>query len=191
MNKNATLYIYTMLLMISGIILIAMVQSPYTIFINTFFITILLSGLFALVAAYNHRSYQVPLKYHALHAVGLLIYGIAVLTLTEDLNHFFFITVFYLLYYGLAELVFGLQMLLQKDKMLFRIIVVRLALGFSVGLVVVGLFISLDKYVNLTNSIKIIGALFIVTGINLFIFKEVLKKLYQKDHVLTKEDTVV
>jgi hypothetical protein len=191
MTKYTSLYIYALLLMVSGFVLLGLVESPYKLMTETFFIVILLTAAFAGITSFYCKPYQVPMNYHGMHAIGLLLYGISILMLTEDLEKFYVFTVFYLLYYGIAEIIFGLQMLLQKDKMIFRVVAIRLAIGFFIALTVVGLYISSGKYVNLINAIKMIGVLFILSGINLLFYKDVLKKLYQKENIITKADAIV
>lgn len=168
-----------------------MIHTPYSFWSETFLIPVLLSGIFACVTAFKFKADQIPLNYHAIHAIGLLLYGFSFRLLSNDATDFFRITVIYLLFYGIAELIFGLQMLLQKDRMLFRIIVIRMVIGFITALSAVGLYISLDKYIDLTSAIKITGVLFIVGGLNLFFFKSVIFKLYKKENVLTFSDTIV
>ena len=182
---------YAILLMISGFVLIGLVETTYKLLSETFFFTIILSAAFASVTAFKCKQDQVPLNYHALHAIGLLLYGLSFLILAQDFDKFYLYTIFYLLYYGLAELIFGIQMLLQKDKMLFRVIVIRLAIGFTIAITAVGLYISLHKYIEMKNAIKVIGGLFILSGVNLILFKTVLKSLYQKEQHLSLVDAFV
>jgi hypothetical protein len=191
MTKYNALYLYAFLIIISGGVIVLLVEGPFELLKETFFITILLSAIFAGFTAFKCAPNQVPLNYHALHALGLFLYGLSFMMLAKDLSNLFQISIFYLLYYGLAELIFGLQMLLQKDKMLFRIIAIRLSIGFFIALSAVGLFISIDKYINLTQAFKVIGVLFMLSGVNLFFFKDVLKKLYQKENILTNADAIV
>lgn len=191
MSRYLTLYIYALLMMSSGGAIILLIQSPFELMLQTFFMLIMLSAFFTGITAYKYRADQIPLNYHGLHAIGLLIYSLSLLIFASDASIFFNISIFYLLYYGLAELIFGLQMLLQKDQMLFRIIAIRIDLGFLIAITAVGLYISIDKYINLTNANKIVGLLFIACGVNLFFFKTVLIKLYQKENVLTLADTII
>lgn len=191
MTKYNTLFIYAVLLMISGFVLIGLVEGAYKLLSETFFFIIMLCVVFASITSFKCKPDQVPLNYHALHAIGLLLYGLFFMMLANDLQKFFQFTIFYLLYYGIAELIFGLQMLLQKDKMLFRIIAIRLIIGFTIAIVAIGLFISLDKYVNLINALKIIGVLFMLSGVNLFFFKSVLMKTVQKENNLKLNDALV
>jgi uncharacterized membrane protein HdeD (DUF308 family) len=191
MTKYNALFMYAILLMISGFVLIGLVGSSFQLLSETFFFTIILSAIFASVTAFKCRPDQVPLNYHAIHSIGLALYGLSFLMLAKDKETFYLFTVFYLLYYGIAELIFGIQMLLQKDKMLFRIIAIRLIIGFVISITVIGLYISLNKYIELDNAIKIIGVLFILAGVNLIFFKTVLKSLYQKEHHLTFTDAFI
>ncbi len=191
MSKYNALYIYAILLIISGFVLIGLVESSYKLLSETFFFTIILGALFASVTAFKCKSDQVPLNYHAIHSIGLALYGLSFFMLAKDLQTLYLFSVFYLLYYGIAEIIFGIQMLLQKDKMLFRIIAVRLGIGFVISLTSVGIYISLNKYIDIINSIKIIGVLFMLAGVNLFFFKSVLKSLYQKEVGLNMADAIV
>jgi hypothetical protein len=178
-------------MIISGIALIGLIESPYRLMLETFCTVMILGAVFSGITSYKCNQNQVPMNYHAIHALGLLVYSLALLMFAEEVTQFFDITIFYLLYYGIAELIFGLQMLLQKDKMLFNIIAIRLVIGFTIAIAAVGLYISLDQYIKLNNAIKVTGVLFILSGINLFFFKTVLLKLYQKENIFTLTDAVV
>lgn len=191
MTKYVTLYIYALLMIISGIALIGLIESPFRLMLETFCTILILGAVFSGITSYKCNRNQVPMNYHALHGVGLLVYSIALLMFAQEQIQFFNITIFYLLYYGIAELIFGLQMLLQKDKMLFNIIAVRLIIGFVIAVTAVGLYISLDHYINLMNANKLTGLLFILSGVNLFFFKTVLFKLYEKENIFTMTDAVV
>ena len=191
MTKYNALYLYAFLLIISGGVIVILVESPFELLQETLFITILLSALFAGITAFKCAPNQVPLNYHAIHALGLLLYALSFMMLAKDLSNLFQISIFYLLYYGLAELIFGLQMLMQKDKMLMRIIAIRISIGFIIAISAVGLFISLNKYINPIAAFKVIGVLFMLSGLNLFFFKNVLYKLYEKESVLNVADVVV
>jgi hypothetical protein len=191
MTKYTALFMYAILLMISGFVLIALVESSFNLLSETFFITIILSAAFASVTAFKCKPNQVPMNYHAIHSIGLALYGLSFLLLAEELETFYLYSIFYLLYYGIAELIFGIQMLLQKDKMLFRVIAVRLGIGFVISLTAVGIYISLNKYIDIINAIKIIGVLFMLAGVNLIFFKTVLKSIYQKENSLTMADAII
>jgi hypothetical protein len=53
-----------------------------------FFITIILSAAFASITAFKCKPNQVPMNYHAIHSIGLALYGLSFLLLAEELETF-------------------------------------------------------------------------------------------------------
>jgi hypothetical protein len=117
----------------------------------------------------------VPYTYHLLHFVGFLIYGIALLFYANSSQLFLSITSFFLLYYGITEMIFSFELtMLKRTNVNFKTMVYRLILDLLIG---VGSFIIIvitpsDRRDALLAS----GVVFIFCGINLLLFKSILKK---------------
>ncbi|MDZ4756842.1 MAG: DUF308 domain-containing protein [Bacteroidota bacterium] len=175
MNRYASLAIYGILIIITGIVVLTVAYNPTYSIQYIVGIGMLLSATFAFVTAYQSRHIRVPLNYHALHAVGMVVYGFAILFFANNIESFFNITTFFLLYYGITEVIFCLQILMLKDNVSLQTDIIRLILGVFVALGAV--FIISTTYFDYSKALTVSGIVFIISGINLILFKTVVKKL--------------
>ena len=189
MTKYQSLTIYGILMVATGIILIALSYNPSQTMQYSVALTMLFSSAFAFWATYQSRNIPSSMKYHGLHAIGMLVYGIAILFFATDIQKFFGITIFFLLYYGIAEIVFGFQLLMMKQTFISpQGIGIRLFMGFFISL---GAIIVLaTSYVDQNQAILVSGLVFILSGINLILFKSILKKWHTPPVVVNPEVTM-
>ena len=174
MNRYLSFTLYATIIILTGIIIMFLAYYPSNAVQYVVGIGMILSSLFAFNAAWQGTNLPIPLKYHGLHAGGLLLYGLAILFFATDIHRFFSITTFFLLYYGFIEMIFCFQLLMMK-KMSTQLILVRLFFGFGIALGAV--LILSTSYID--NNLALLGAgvIFIISGINLIFFKTILKKL--------------
>lgn len=175
MNKHQTLVAYGIIIMLSGICLVVFAFNPVQAIQYLVGIGMCLSAAVAFIASYQCRKLQVPSLYHALHGIGMGIYGICILFFANDLERFFTITTFYLLYYGVAEIIFCFQSLILKDEFIFRSFVTRLVIGTGIALGAV--FIIATTYIDHKWALMATGIVFILSGIDIIPFKSVQKNL--------------
>src|SRR4051812_45928375 len=104
-DRYKSLIIYAVLIILTGVVLTTLAYYPTRTIQYVVAAGMILSSVFAFLTAYECKSYQVPLKYHALHAGGFIVYGLVILFVATDLPKFFNITSFFLLYYGFTEII--------------------------------------------------------------------------------------
>ena len=183
MSRNLSLTIYAILIVITGIILLLRGQYAVLSFDNnpsndryaaTYPVSILmlLSAGFAAYTAFQSLDFKLALKYHGLHAFAMVFYGIAVLFFATNLQRFLDITTFFLLFYGISEIVFCFQLLLLRQKSMSSLIIgIRIFIGFFISLGAVSVLASF--YSDPNTSVLISGIVFIFCGINLTLFRTV------------------
>jgi hypothetical protein len=93
-------------------------------------------------------------------------------------NQFLLYSTIYLLYYGITELIYGILIFQGKEKMVIKVVLLRMIGGFFIGIMAVITFISLGTFLSANFALKIIGVLIMLSGINTILFKTVLKRLY-------------
>ena len=184
MTRFQSLTIYAILIIITGIILVLRGQwlvnsySNFSLYVNHYPITysvaflMLISSAFALYTADKSRNFKPAFKYHGLHAIGMLVYALAVLFFVKDLQVFLNVTTFFLLYYGISEIVFCFQLLvLRQNNINSQTVFFRIVVGFLIALgaiLVLAMF-----YTDPNKALLISGVVFIFSGINLMAFKTV------------------
>lgn len=180
MNRYDDLTIYSVLIIVVGLILSVLSFFPSEYIRYAVGIGILASAAFAFLTAYKSKDLQIPLKYHALHGIAMAIYGLAVLFYATDKDKFLHITTFFFLYYGIAETIFSLQILLMRLKNLnLNIVLTRLALGFviALGAIMVLNIANVNENDNDKWAYFAAGIIFIFSGVNLILFKVILHRL--------------
>jgi len=175
MNKYQSLFTYSILILITGISIFVFEFGPSQPIQYAVSMGMLASAFFAFITAYKTKNQQIPSKYHLVHGLGLAAYGLAVLFFSTSIPKFLNISALFLLYYGLTELIFGMQLLMMKDKLSFEILIIRLVLGFIIAL---GAVLNLGQsYNDQTLALMGTGTVLIICSINLLLFKTVLKKM--------------
>ena len=114
--------------------------------------------------------------YHLLHSIGFIIYGIVILFYATSSENFLDATSFFLLYYGITEIIFSFQLtMLKRDDINFKTIIYRMLIGLLIG---VGSFIIIViSKINHRDALLASGIVFVLCGINLVLFKTILKNL--------------
>ena len=175
MNRYHALTLYSISIITTGIILILLAYNPSIAIQYTVAIGMIVSAGFAAITAYKCKGYQIPFKYHLIHAIGMFIYGFVVLFFATNIQNFFQITTLFLLYYGFTEIIFCLEILMMRDSKVLQLVSIRLFIGL---VILVGAAIVLSTS-YLDQNIALVGAgiVFVFSGINLMLFKTVLVKL--------------
>jgi len=176
MNRYQALAIYAILIIATGVILISLAYFPSRVIQYAIAVTMVASAVFAFLTAYKSKGLQIPLKYHGLHAIGMTIYGFAVLFYASDIERFFRLTTFFLLYYGISECIFAMRIFsMRLQNINTNIVVSRLVIGFVIALGAV--IVIATATINQNQALLFSGIVFIFSGINLILFKKVLKRL--------------
>src|SRR5690606_37593010 len=101
-------------------------------------------------------------------------YGLAIFFLAIDLELFFNITTFFLLYYGIAEFIFCLQLFILKTRIPLYIVVLRMLIGLSISLGAV--FVLAASEVDFSIALLASGLTFLFSGIIITIFNDSLMR---------------
>lgn len=174
MNRYISLTIYASLIMITGIVLICIAYTSSSIIQITIGISSLISAVFAFITAYNSRFMPVQRNYHALHGIGFLVYGIAVLFYSTTRQLFLDITAFFLIYYAFAEFIFCFQRLMNEENTNLQKDIIRFVIGIVMIIGVIAILIT--SSIDIHSAFMICGLVFIISGINLILFKTVLRE---------------
>jgi len=178
MGKYTSLYIYSGLMVLSGLIVLYMNPVVFEKVKMLFMILFSLSAIFAFLTAQKSKVHWVPFQYHAIHGAGLAVFSLFVFFVVNTYNQFLLYSTIYLLYYGITELIYGILIFQGKEKMVIKVVLLRMIGGFFIGIMAVITFISLGTFLSANFALKIIGVLIMLSGINTILFKTVLKRLY-------------
>ena len=178
MTRYQALTIYAALIIATGFVLILLAYYPVRAIQYIVAACMLLSAGFAFLTAYKSENMQIQLNYHYLHGIGMLTYGLAILFWAYTIENFFGITIFFLLYYAMAEMIFCFQLLMMRQKYIDdKIIIYRLLIGFFIALGAV--FVLATAYSDQNKALLAVGAVFVFSGVYLILFKTVLKRADQ------------
>lgn len=169
MNKNIPVYLYGSIIVLEGLFLILSKNSAFSTIQLTTGLTLAGGALVAFVAALTRYRKQVQFAYHEMHALTMLVYGFSVLFFCSSLETFISFTTFLFIFYTFSEIIFCNWIFNQKQGVVFRIIIIRVLLGFVTG---IGTITALH-YVDYT--MQIFGSLFILVGINIILYIPVMK----------------
>lgn len=170
MNKHIPIYIYGGIILLEGIFLMLSQQSSFKLIHMTLGITMSCVAVFAFVAAFIRQRKQVQFAYHELHASALLIYGLCILYLCNTLESLISYTNFLFIFYAFSEIIFCYWLFNLAQKVVTKIVAVRVLLGLIIG---IGAVLSM---MYPAYSLEIFGVQFILVGINVILYVPELKK---------------
>lgn len=174
MKKNLSLYLYGAIIMIEGILLILSKNSTLETVKFTLAIGLIIGAILAFFTAFSRQKRQVQFAYHEMHAFTMLVFGIYVLFFCKSLERLTDITGFVLLFYSFKEMIFCNWLFNLGEKMLYKILIVRLLIGLLTGL---GTIISLYyQDINIEWTLKGFGILFILIGLNIILYVPLIQK---------------
>lgn len=174
MNRYQAVIIYGVLIVINGLILMALSYNPSKIIQYSVGIAMILAAIFAIISSRKSKDFQIPMKYHAIHAGGMMAYGLAIFFLAIDIELFFNITTFFLLYYGIIEIIFCLQLFILKTRIPLYVNVIRMIIGLAIAIGAV--FVLAATEVDLSIALIASGLTFTFSGIILIIFNNALMR---------------
>jgi hypothetical protein len=159
---------YALLIVITGAIIAFLSYNSSRIIQYILAGGIFLSAIFAFITAAKNKSSEIPLKYHALQGAGMLVYAMSILTYASTFEKFVTITMAFLLYFGITEIIFGFQLMQYKRKISLSVIVLRMFTGLlmTVGAVAILAIAFSDK----NMSLLVAGILIALGGINFILF---------------------
>lgn len=187
-KNNAFVYIYGAIIIFQGLFLLF---SEYTTFETIKFtsgITLIVGAVFSFLAASYRQMKPVTYFYHTIHALAMLAYGVSILIFANTIGILLNLSAFLFLFYAFSEIIFCNWLLNLKNKVVYKILMVRISLALLVG---VGAIVIMNYYI--TNDAKILGGyglLFILIGVNIFLHVPIMKASELKESglnpILTK-----
>jgi hypothetical protein len=174
MNQFKYLNVYAVLIILTGAVLMILAYIPGIAIKYCVSAGMALSALFAFLTAYKSRGLPQPLRYHILHAIGMLVYSAAILLWGYDVQHFFSITVLFLFYYGIAEMLFCVQLAALEKYVSIKVVLGRLIMGLLIAIGAILMFFTIS--VNTNTTLAIGGFVLAASGCSLLHFKTALVK---------------
>ncbi len=175
MKKYLPLYLYGAVIICTGIFLLVLHYYPVSI-LNirvTLGGSLIFGAFLAFITAFSLKQKHVQFAYHEMHAMAMLVYGILILLFCNTLERLVYFTNFLFFYYTFSEIIFCSWLYNLGQKVVYKILFVRLILGFLIGIGTVVLMQNTG--ISMKVSSTGFGALFIIIGINILLYVPILK----------------
>ena len=131
-------------------------------------------AFFAFLTALSNPKTRIELAYHEIHAFSMIIYGGYIIFYSSTIDNLIGSSVFLFLFYTFSEIGFCISIFNKGQKVLYKIMVVRLILGLFAG--IAGVRVLNFESVYDISAFRVIGIIFIVLGTNILIYVPILKK---------------
>jgi hypothetical protein len=159
---------------VEGAVLLLADESHFETLKLTLGIGLTLGSILALLTAFSRQRKPVQFAYHEIHAFTMLVYGLYTLIFCKSLENLTNVTAFLSLFYAFKEIIFCNWLFNIGQKVLFKILLFRLALGLLTGL---GTFIALYyQYMNIEWTMKGFGIIFMFIGLNVVLYVPLIKR---------------
>lgn len=174
MKNNLSLYIYGAIIIGEGVLLILSKDSTLQTLKFPLGIGLIIGSILAFFTAFSRQRRQVQFAYHEMHALTMLVYGLSVIFFCKTLEMLTTMTAFLLMFYAFSEIIFCNWLFNLGQKMLYKILIIRLLLGLLIG---IGTVISLfHPFVKIEWTMSGFGVLFILIGINIILYVPIIKR---------------
>lgn len=180
MNRFQSQVFYGVLIGVTGVFLLLLSYNPSRIIQYGVAAGMFLSCFFAFVSANKSKASEVPLKYNWLLGVGMFAYALAILIYASTFDRFIIITMGFLLYFGVADIIFGFGLLAYKKSIHLQVIVVKMIIGLLMAIGAV-LIIGL-AYFDKNISLLVAGSLIFLSGINFIMLADTVRKIASLKH---------
>jgi uncharacterized membrane protein HdeD (DUF308 family) len=172
-KKSLPLYLNATIIILGGFFLLFSMYSTFNTLRITLGITLTIGGILSLFTAFSRQRKQVEFAYHEMHALAMLVYGVSVLLFCNKVETLIYFTSFLFYFYAFSEIIFCGWLFNLERKINYKIVFVRLLLGLMVGIgvVVILYYPGIEKKIDLEGF----GLLFIIIGINTFLYVPVMK----------------
>ena len=169
MNKYLPIYLYGAIVIFQGVFLLFSSYCTFDMMNITTGLALTFGALFAFIAAFSRQGKQVQSAYHKMHALAMLVYGLSILLFCTTVERFISFTSYLFIFYTFSEIIFCNWLFNLRQKVIYKIILVRLSLGLVVGIGTI-LAMSLSTF-----ELEGFGVLFIMVGINIMLYVPVMK----------------
>jgi hypothetical protein len=163
------------MIVLAGISLLIRSDSNIEIHAKIVAVAILVSAIVAGIVVLKTKINKIQSRYHSLHAVGLLLYGIAIIFYKKTNSDFSDLTALFFIFYGLSEIIFCFSLFNLKAQISVYQLIIRLTLGLL-------FFLSSTVMMGLRHpyqSIELVsaGIIFIIIGIEVVLTIPIVTKL--------------
>jgi uncharacterized membrane protein HdeD (DUF308 family) len=179
MKNNLFTHLYGAITIIGGFFLLFSNYFTFQTIKFSLGISLIIGAMLALLRAFFGKRKQIEFSYHEMHALAMMVYGAAVLLFCKNMETLITFTTFLFLFYTVSEIIFCSWLFNLEGSINYGIIFTRLVLGLLVGFGVVILVYCPD--VNKEINIEGFGFLFIIIGINIFLYAPVMRNRNLKE----------
>ena len=168
MNKIYFLAFSGLMMILAGLILLFFEKLGVQISKILMPLCMVVAGISIFLFSKYRELPRIATQYHMAQGLGLVVYGILVLSSANSIDNFLLITTYFIIAYGLFELVFAFGVLGSDHTIKKDILMSRLLAG---GLNLIGGFVLLMATLNsVSNGLMIASILIVIGGISLIIF---------------------
>lgn len=169
--------LYGILILITGVIVVSLSYNSSRLIQYTVGTGMFLASIFALVASFKVNRLMIPKQYNGFLGLGTMVYALTILVYAATFERFITVTMIFLLYVGITELLFGFQLMAYKTRISMTVNALRMIPGFlmTIGSVIVLMMANLDR----SSSLLSVGIIIVLSGINLIWFTRITKRLGQ------------
>ncbi len=134
----------------------------------------MLSGIFSIRYSIVNKDLEILSKFHLINGIGLLIFATVIAFLPDDLSSFLMYVTYFMLMYGLLEIVFPFSALNSKNKIMKELLIFIIIVGFAVSIgAIIILFTTLF---NQDSGLMIAGILTLLIGLSNIIYVNKIKR---------------
>ncbi len=174
MNKFTSLYLYGAIIIAAGFMLAFSEHITFQVLKFTLGIGLIIGAVLAFLSAISREKRQVQFAYHELHGLAMLVYGTSVLLFCNTLEMILNFTAFLLIFYTFSEIIFCNWLFNLRQKVVYKILFIRLFLGLLTG---IGTILSMYfTDINTPLATIIYGIMLFIIGINVITYVPIMKR---------------
>ncbi len=175
MNKVQYLALGGVSLFLAGVAIIASENIGINIVKILTPILFIISGVFSIGFANANSTATLPYRYQMMHGVGLILFGSIFGLVPDNLGDFLNQATYFILFFGLLEIIMGYALVNSNFKFKWRDIIVRFFAGFF-GLIGAVLILATSA-TDQTLGLLITGIVTVLIGIGLIVFSSKVKDI--------------
>lgn len=137
-------------------------------------ICLILGSVFAFLFSRANKHHKIANQFHLLQSLGLLVFGVLIAMVPKNLESFLNFTTYFIMAYGLFEIMFAFAVLNSNVGINRSILFVRLATGLINLLGGFILIITLSE--DIKTALTVAGCLIVIGGLGFIWFANKTKK---------------
>lgn len=151
-------------MLIAGVFIALVSYNPSFVIKYVVAICSLLAGICAIMVARSSVESVISLKSQWLIGVGLIVYAAVVTFYANDLRSFLMATSFFLLLYGIVEVIFTFGVLNQRGRPEWKVILLKVITGFVASIGAMWILITAPEGANV--ALLFSGLITFLTGVS-------------------------